>query len=133
MTPIRPVRPALVAVLAALVAAGCSGGGSEATPGATTSSATPTSSAPTPSGGDPTDPPGSARGIPTKAEVQVVGLEGGCVYVAVGDAERWALRGEVPDVAVGDRLTVSGAPDDTDYPDCPEGRPFLVSSVAPIG
>ena len=57
----------------------------------------------------------------------------GCVYAAVGDSERWALRGDLPDVSVGDRLTLSGAPDDTPYAECPDGSPFLVSTAEPLG
>ncbi|QIM22205.1 hypothetical protein G7075_15420 [Phycicoccus sp. HDW14] len=97
------------------------------TPSATAATPTPSTSS------SPTSTPGAQRGRPTEAEVQVVEVGGGCTYVAVGDAERWALRGTVPKVSTGDRLTVSGAPDDTGYPECPDGTPFLVSTVEPIG
>jgi hypothetical protein len=131
---VRAARAAAVVAAALLLATGCGAGdpadGSD--PTATTPSvpATPTAASPSSS---PTATPGAERGRPTEAEVQVVEVTGDCTYVAVGDAERWALRGTVPEVATGDRLTVTGAPDDTGYPECPDGTPFLVSTVAPIG
>lgn len=140
MTTHPSVRPArLLAAAAAtllLALAGCEGVDQVDDPVGPTPSttpsvpATPTAASPSSS---PTATPGAERGRPTEAEVQVVEVTGDCTYVAVGDAERWALRGTVPEVATGDRLTVTGAPDDTGYPECPDGTPFLVTTVAPVG
>ena len=65
--------------------------------------------------------------------MQVAEVTGDCVYVAVGDAERWALRGTVPEVAVGDRLTLTGAPDDTPFAQCPDGTPVPREHAEPLG
>lgn len=123
----------VLAACAALALGACGAGDGTEDPAGGTPSAS-SSATPTPSpSGSPTATPGAERGRPTEAEVQVVEVGGGCTYVAVGDAERWALRGTVPKVSTGDRLTVSGAPDDTGYPECPDGTPFLVSTVEPVG
>ena len=134
MTP----RPSLLLVpatcAALLLASAC--GGPDSADGAATPTASPTESAtpaPTTPSTAPTGTAGASRGIPQQAEVQVVEVTTRCVYAAVGDSERWALRGDVPDVSVGDRLTLSGAPDDTPYAECPDGAPFLVSTAAPLG
>jgi hypothetical protein len=132
MTPTRPARCALVLATALLVG-GCAGGGGSETGGTSTSPAAPT----------PTDPPGTSpdgtpgagsRGIPTSATVEVLAISDGCVYVvASGSGETWALRGDVPAVAVGDRFALTGAADDTPFPECPDGAPFLVGEVSPAG
>lgn len=123
-----PTRPAKATALLALalLAAGCSSGGGSTparSPSAPTASASASASAPS-----------GARGIPTTGEVEVTRVEGDCVYVgAEGSPAPLSLRGEVPEVAVGDRLRLTGAPDDTADPACPDGRPFLVTTVTPVG
>ncbi|KRE63409.1 hypothetical protein [Nostocoides sp. Soil756] len=76
----------------------------------------------------------AARGIPRTLELEVTSVASGCVYAEPPGTERlYALRGRVPAVAPGDLLTVSGAADDTPYPQCPDGRPFLVSTATRTG
>ncbi len=130
MTSPRSLLLVPAACAALLLASACEGSDSTDASATPTASATP---APTTPSTAPTGTDGADRGIPREAEVQVVEVTDTCVYVAVGDSDRWALRGEVPQVATGDRLTVSGAPDDTTYPECPDGSPFLVSTVEPLG
>ena len=130
MTPRRSLLLVPAACAALLLVSAC--GGSDSIDGSATASGSPTPAPTTPSTA-PTGTAGAARGIPQQAEVQVVEVTAGCVYAAVGDSERWALRGDVPSVSVGDRLTLSGAPDDTPYAECPDGSPFLVSTAEPLG
>lgn len=127
MTTSARLLPVLAAGGALLLTAACSAPGDDAP--ASSAGATSPAATPSPTASD----TAAARGRPLEAEVQVTEVTDTCVYVAVGDAERWALRGTVPAVAVGDRLTVTGAPDDTDYAECPDGRPFLVDRVVPVG
>ncbi|MBM6401642.1 hypothetical protein [Phycicoccus sonneratiae] len=127
----RLARPAALAAAILLATTGCGGGDTgdpEPSTGPSSSSAQPGGPTSTPSG-----PGDGSRGIPTEAEVEVVEVRGDCVYAAVGDSERWALRGAVEGLETGQRLALTGAPDDTAYPECPDGRPFLVSSVEPVG
>lgn len=130
MTATRLLRSAVTAATA-LAFCGCAGGdepGTDATPPSPAPSASTGPTATSPAG---TPGPGS-RGIPTSATVEVLAAADGCVYVVVsGTGETWALRGEVRTVAVGDRLALTGAPDDTPFPDCPDGAPFLVGELAP--
>lgn len=131
----RLARPAALAAVLLLATTGCGGDGSGGEAGSSAPAPSPSASSPEPGGptSTPSGPGEGSRGIPTTAEVEVVEITGTCVYVAVGDSERWALRGSVDDLAVGERLTLTGAPDDTAYPECPDGRPFLVTDVAPLG
>ncbi len=128
MTPTRLSRSTL-AVVTALVLGGCAGGDGPGTEEVAASTTAPPAPATTTPSGTP-DAGSGARGIPTSATVEVLAVEDGCVYVVVGGSgETWALRGEVPSVAVGDRLALTGAPDDTPFADCPDGAPFLVGEV----
>lgn len=127
----RHSRPAAAGALALLLLSACSGG--DPPTGASAASTPPAPSTPSGSPGTPSPPPGDlTRGLPRPALVVVTAVEGGCVY-AVDEARKevLALRGQVPEVAVGDRLEVLGAPDDTAYEECPDGAPFLVSEIVP--
>ena len=153
-----PLRPAVrrprpttataaptAALAAALLLTGCGGDGAE--PGAPTGSAgmeaspgpagtpqpsAPTSRAPDPTPSDPTPSVPGQRGYFVNSTGVVDEVVDGCVYVLVDDTgDRWSLRGEVPELSVGDRVEVSGATDDTPYDACPDGLPFLVDEVSP--
>ena len=127
-------------VVLALLLAGCGGGGaaddpaSRAVPPTPSETATPEISRVPPNSPSPTGSDPGQRGMFTTATGVVDAIGDGCVYVLVdGTAERWALRGQVPAVSEGDRVEVSGAPDDTSYEECPDGLPFLVDEVSAAG
>lgn len=88
-----------------------------------TRSATPTAT--------PTD---EARGRPTTVVVEIDEVRNGCIYGTTAEGERWGLRGgDVEDLVIGERVRISGVPDDTRDEACPDGMPFLVVSWVPAG
>ncbi|QKE82973.1 hypothetical protein [Arthrobacter sp. NEB 688] len=124
-------RPLAVLVTGTVLAlTGC--GSSDGPGGAAPPASAPLTEAPADPGATSTpDPSQGARGRFTEATVEVASTGGGCTYVTTDAGERWALRGTVPEVSAGQRLAVTGAPDDTAYDACPDGRPFLVTAVTP--
>ncbi|MBM6403361.1 hypothetical protein JQN72_03780 [Phycicoccus sp. CSK15P-2] len=122
------LAPTTAALLAAAMLVACSDGGSSAP--STSSSAPPTADA----GTTPSPSDKAGRGRPTTLGAEVTRVADDCVYVEMEGRPGWiALRGEVPDVATGDRVEILGAFDDTEWPDCPDGAPFLVTELTSAG